>query len=41
MAHVANWIVDVLENPEDEAVRGRVKGQIRELTERFPLYREK
>ena len=38
MALVGGWIVDVLENPEDEGVRGEVRGQIRELCAQFPLY---
>ncbi|MBQ4334664.1 MAG: serine hydroxymethyltransferase, partial [Myxococcaceae bacterium] len=38
MALVGGWIVDVLENPEDEGVRGKVRGQIRELCAQFPLY---
>ncbi len=40
MALVANWIVDVLEHPGDEAVRSQVKGRIRELCAQFPLYAE-
>lgn len=40
MACVANWIVDVLEHPDDEMVRSRIKGQIKELCAHFPLYRE-
>ena len=38
MALVGGWIVDVLENPEDEGVRGEVRGRIGELCAQFPLY---
>ena len=40
MARIGNWIVDVLEHPEEEAVRRRIQGQIRELCAQFPLYAE-
>ncbi|HEX3126998.1 MAG TPA: serine hydroxymethyltransferase [Thermoanaerobaculia bacterium] len=38
MEVVGNFIAEVLKNPEDGAVHERVKGQVRELCERFPLY---
>jgi glycine hydroxymethyltransferase len=37
---IAKWINDVVAAPEDVAVRNRVKGEIAELTKRFPLYPE-
>ncbi len=37
---VAKWISDVVSAPEDEGVRKRVKGEIAELTKKFPLYPE-
>ncbi len=37
---VAKWINEVISAPEDEAVRQRVKGEIAELTRKFPLYPE-
>ena len=40
MRQVAGWIADILEAPESEAVRGRVRVQVRELAGRFPLYPE-
>ena len=36
---VANLIADVLESPNDDSVIERVKGQVAELTRRFPVYR--
>jgi glycine hydroxymethyltransferase len=38
MPQIAQLISDVLQAPEDESVRGRVKNQVKELTARFPLY---
>jgi len=40
MRQVGDWIADVLEAPGDEATRHRVRGEVRELCSRFPLYRE-
>jgi len=37
---VAKWINQVISSPEDEAVRQKVKGEIAELSQRFPLYPE-
>jgi glycine hydroxymethyltransferase len=39
-ARVAQWIHEVISAPEDEGVRKRVKGEIAELTAKFPLYPE-
>jgi glycine hydroxymethyltransferase len=41
MALIAAMIVDVLEHPEDKNVLHRVKESVRDLCERFPLYRKK
>ncbi|MCG9055333.1 serine hydroxymethyltransferase [Laribacter hongkongensis] len=35
---VANLIADVLDAPEDDAVIARVAGQVKALTDRFPVY---
>jgi glycine hydroxymethyltransferase len=40
MKQVAGWIDAVISAPEDLKVRERVKGEIRELTTRLPLYPE-
>jgi len=37
---VAKWINDVISAPESESVRQKVKGEIAELTKKFPLYPE-
>lgn len=36
---VGNLIADVLDNPEDPATIGHVRGQVAELTRRFPVYK--
>jgi glycine hydroxymethyltransferase len=38
MKLIARLIAEVLQTPEDESVQPRVKGQVKELTARFPLY---
>ena len=38
MGIIGGFIAEVLRAPEDAAVHERVKGQVRELCERFPLY---
>lgn len=38
MKIVAQWISQVLENTSDEAALSRIKGQVRELCQSFPLY---
>jgi len=38
MRTIAGWIADVLDRPSDETLRGRVRGSVRELCGRFPLY---
>jgi glycine hydroxymethyltransferase len=38
MRQIARMLADVLQSPENESVRQRVKEQVKELTARFPLY---
>jgi glycine hydroxymethyltransferase len=38
MRQIARMVAEVLQSPEDESVRRRVKEQVKELTVRFPLY---
>ncbi len=38
MAEIASVIAEVLQAPQDETVRARVIGRVKELTARFPLY---
>lgn len=40
MRQIGSWIHEVLSAPADEAVRARVRDQVRALTRRFPLYPE-
>lgn len=40
MRQVANWIVDVLEAPDDEAVLERVRAEVLALTAAYPVYGE-
>ena len=35
---VANWIADVLDNPNDSANIAKVRDQVSALTKRFPVY---
>jgi len=37
MRQIARWLVDVLENPEDEELAARTREEVRELCARFPL----
>jgi glycine hydroxymethyltransferase len=37
---IAGWINEVLSAPESESVRKKVKGEIADLTKKFPLYPE-
>ena len=39
MTTIANLIADILEAPEDESVATRVRGQVHQLTQQFPVYR--
>ncbi|MFQ5927165.1 MAG: serine hydroxymethyltransferase, partial [Terriglobia bacterium] len=38
MELIGNWIADALEQIGDEAVVAQIRGEVRELTARFPLY---
>ncbi len=40
MEKIAGWIADVLDSGGDEAVAGRVRGNVADLTRAFPLYPE-
>jgi glycine hydroxymethyltransferase len=37
MRRIGDWIADVLEKPEDEALAARIRGQVAELGRGFPL----
>lgn len=37
MRQIASWIGDVLAAPEDKSVRGRTRGNVRELCRQFPV----
>ena len=39
MTIIANLIADILEAPEDETVAERVRAQVHQLTQQFPVYR--
>jgi glycine hydroxymethyltransferase len=39
MATIGGWIADVLDDVEDASLKSRIKGQVRELCEGFPIYR--
>jgi glycine/serine hydroxymethyltransferase len=41
MREVAVLVAEVLQAPEDEGVRTRVRKSVEELTARFPLYAER
>lgn len=38
MRQIAQWISEVVAAPDDEAVQNGVRGRIREMCERFPIY---
>jgi glycine hydroxymethyltransferase len=38
MERIGDWMADVMERPDDEELRGRVRGQVTELCRSFPLY---
>jgi glycine hydroxymethyltransferase len=40
MVHVGAWIADALNNRKDSPALGRIRRQVRELAEAFPLYSE-
>ncbi len=35
---LADWISDVLDDPEDEHVLNRVRGEVEDLCRKFPVY---
>ncbi len=37
---VAEFIVQVLSNPEDEAIQTEVKAKMKELTDQYPIYKK-
>jgi len=37
---IANWIDAIIKAPEDEGIRKKVRGEIAEVTRKFPLYPE-
>ena len=39
MRRIANLIADILEAPEDESVAARVRNEVHQLTQQFPVYR--
>ncbi|NDD30485.1 MAG: serine hydroxymethyltransferase [Proteobacteria bacterium] len=41
MEQIGRWIVDVLRAPHDSAVRERVRNEVRQLCDGFPLYAER
>ncbi len=39
MTQIGHWISEVLNDPQNEALLKRIKGQVRELCLKFPIYR--
>jgi glycine hydroxymethyltransferase len=39
MGKIAGWVTEVLEHPTDDAVRDRVRNEVRALCREFPIYR--
>ena len=37
-AQVAAWICDIIDNMEDEVLIGKIKGEVKALCKRFPMY---
>ncbi len=40
MKHVAQWMHEVLSDPENDSVLNNVRGKVKELCTQFPLYRD-
>jgi glycine hydroxymethyltransferase len=40
MEQIAGWIAEILDRPTDEGLRARIRADVHELCEAFPLYRE-
>ena len=38
MLTIAHWIVSALENRNDPAALAKIRGEVTELAEQFPLY---
>ena len=38
MEQIGDWMADIMERPDDEELRERVRGQVTELCRSFPLY---
>jgi glycine hydroxymethyltransferase len=39
MKQIAGWISEVLNHSGDESALNRIKGQVRELCQTFPIYK--
>jgi glycine hydroxymethyltransferase len=39
MTRIAAWVTDLLTHPADDAVRDRVRDEVRGLCREFPIYR--
>jgi glycine hydroxymethyltransferase len=37
MRRIGHWMLEVLKSPEDEGLRARVRGEVREMCEHFPV----
>ncbi|MBC8353450.1 MAG: serine hydroxymethyltransferase [Planctomycetes bacterium] len=37
MRRIGNWMLEVLKSPKDEALRTKVRGEVREMCEQFPV----
>ncbi len=40
MRRIGRWIAQILKHPGDEALRTRIRGEVNELVEAFPLYED-
>ena len=41
MKQIARWIAQVLESPEDSNLKARVRNEVRDLCQQYPIYQEK
>ena len=37
MKRIGGWILEILKSPEDEALAGRIRGEVKQLCESFPV----
>ncbi|MBL8820923.1 MAG: serine hydroxymethyltransferase, partial [Planctomyces sp.] len=37
MKRIGGWILEILKSPEDEALAGRIRGEVKNLCESFPV----